>query len=237
MILFVHRPDYYNPEDQPGVVQIIIGKGRNVRTGEVINSTRSCPAASCGHERKQASFRWRPALAEALRHHAATLEEQAARYDRLLWRRGGERSTMATSLRLAASLARQQAHKLERLMQEKEGDGMADARLHINENRLRVDTVLTDDYRDPDSWTSSGQEQRGVVRAPLRAIAEAVGAPLELVVELASAGVLAVPDDQGATFSWQLHAGMRGDPVKLVDVADGSCWYCPALVVDDHRAG
>ncbi|KAK6697485.1 hypothetical protein SNK04_014057 [Fusarium graminearum] len=54
---------------------------------------------------------------------------------------------MATSLRLAASLARQQAHKLERLMQEKEGDGMADARLHINENRLRVDTVLTDDYR------------------------------------------------------------------------------------------
>lgn len=37
MILFVHRPDYYNPEDQPGVVQIIIGKGRNVRTGDIIN--------------------------------------------------------------------------------------------------------------------------------------------------------------------------------------------------------
>ncbi|KAK6697214.1 hypothetical protein SNK04_014302 [Fusarium graminearum] len=71
MILFVHRPDYYNPEDQPGVVQIIIGKGRNVRTGEVINlhgefqyqravdwddpDYSSCPAASCGHERKQAS--------------------------------------------------------------------------------------------------------------------------------------------------------------------------------------
>ncbi|KAK6697286.1 hypothetical protein SNK04_014204 [Fusarium graminearum] len=80
-----------------------------------------------------------------------------------------------------------------------------------------------------------GQEQRGVVRAPLRAIAEAVGAPLELVVELASAGVLCGSDDQGATFSWAAtHAGMRGDPVKLVDVADGSCWYCPALVVDDH---
>ncbi|KAK6697373.1 hypothetical protein SNK04_014125 [Fusarium graminearum] len=196
---------------------------------------------------------------------------------------------MATSLRLAASLARQQAHKLERLMQEKEGDGMADARLHINENRLRVDTVLTDDYRviqtldvfgevtkrvanvaamqmedgireqlirlgwtpprvgrDGDghraargTWVDvvdllQGQEQRGV-RAPLRAIAEAVGAPLELVVELASAGVLCGSDDQGATFSWAAtHAGMRGDPVKLVDVADGSCWYCPALVVDDH---
>jgi hypothetical protein len=66
-----------------------------------------------------------PTAPQALRHHAATLEEQAARYDRLLWRRGGERSTMATSLRLAASLARQQAHKLERLMEQIEEDGNA----------------------------------------------------------------------------------------------------------------
>lgn len=60
---------------------------------------------------------------QALRHHADTLEQQAARYDRVLWRRGGERSTFAEALRLAASLARQQAHKLERLMQETEGAG------------------------------------------------------------------------------------------------------------------
>ncbi|KAK6697486.1 hypothetical protein SNK04_014058 [Fusarium graminearum] len=72
----------------------------------------------------------------------------------------------------------------------------------------------------PRTWVDvvdllQGQEQRGVVRAPLRAIAEAVGAPLELVVELASAGVLCGSDDQGATFSWAAtHAGMRGDPVK-----------------------
>lgn len=59
----------------------------------------------------------------ALRHYADTLEQQAARYDRVLWRRGGERSTFAEALRLAASLARQQAHKLERLMQETEGKG------------------------------------------------------------------------------------------------------------------
>lgn len=58
---------------------------------------------------------------QALRHHADTLEQQAARYDRVLWRRGGERSTFAEALRLAASLARQQAHKLERLMQQTEG--------------------------------------------------------------------------------------------------------------------
>ncbi|HGM6720616.1 TPA: hypothetical protein ACKQC2_001471 [Stenotrophomonas maltophilia] len=60
---------------------------------------------------------------QALRHYAETLEQQAARYDRVLWRRGGERSTFAEALRLAASLARQQAHKLERLMQETQGTG------------------------------------------------------------------------------------------------------------------
>ena len=60
---------------------------------------------------------------QALRHYAETLEQQAARYDRVLWRRGGERSTFAEALRLAASLARQQAHKLERLIQQAEGEG------------------------------------------------------------------------------------------------------------------
>lgn len=80
-----------------------------------------------------------------------------------------------------------------------------------------------------------GQGQRGVVCVPLSAIAEAVSAPVGLVVELASAGVLCGSDDRGATFAWAAtHAGMRGDPVTLVDVAEGSCWYCPALVVDDH---
>lgn len=59
---------------------------------------------------------------QALRHHAQTLEQQASRYDRVLWRRGGERSTFAEALRLAASLARQQAHKLEQLMQKTEGE-------------------------------------------------------------------------------------------------------------------
>lgn len=63
-----------------------------------------------------------PTGPQALRHHADTLEQQAARYDRVLWRRGGERSTFAEALRLAASLARQQAHKLERLAKELGGN-------------------------------------------------------------------------------------------------------------------
>ncbi|KAK6697287.1 hypothetical protein SNK04_014205 [Fusarium graminearum] len=80
MILFVHRPDYYNPEDQPGVVQIIIGKGRNVRTGEVINlhgefqyqravdwddpDYEFVPRRVLWPREKASQLRWRPALAE-----------------------------------------------------------------------------------------------------------------------------------------------------------------------------
>ncbi|KAK6697374.1 hypothetical protein SNK04_014126 [Fusarium graminearum] len=80
MILFVHRPDYYNPEDQPGVVQIIIGKGRNVRTGEVINlhgefqyqravdwddpDYEFVPPPRPVATRESKPARWRPALAE-----------------------------------------------------------------------------------------------------------------------------------------------------------------------------
>lgn len=64
-----------------------------------------------------------PTAPQALRHYADTLEQQAAAYDRVLRRRGGERSTMAEALRLAASLARQQAHRLERLVAQLEEGG------------------------------------------------------------------------------------------------------------------
>jgi len=37
LILFIHRPEVYNPGDRPGVVQLIVGKGRNVKTGTVVN--------------------------------------------------------------------------------------------------------------------------------------------------------------------------------------------------------
>lgn len=36
VILFVHRPDVYNPADRPGLVEVIVGKGRNIQTGTVI---------------------------------------------------------------------------------------------------------------------------------------------------------------------------------------------------------
>lgn len=56
-----------------------------------------------------------PTGSQALRHLADTLEGQAERLDRLLWRDRGQRSTTAEAYRLASSLARQQAHKLDQL--------------------------------------------------------------------------------------------------------------------------
>jgi len=37
LVLFLHRPDYYDPNDRPGLVELIVGKGRNVKTGTIIN--------------------------------------------------------------------------------------------------------------------------------------------------------------------------------------------------------
>lgn len=37
VILFVHRPDVYNPTDRPGLVEVIVGKGRNIQTGTVVS--------------------------------------------------------------------------------------------------------------------------------------------------------------------------------------------------------
>jgi replicative DNA helicase len=56
-----------------------------------------------------------PTGSQALRHFADTLDKQADRLDRLLWRDRGQRSTTAEAYRTSASLARQQAVKLEQM--------------------------------------------------------------------------------------------------------------------------
>jgi len=50
---------------------------------------------------------------QALRHLAETLEQQARVYDLRLWRDRGQRSTVAETFRHSASIARQQARRLE----------------------------------------------------------------------------------------------------------------------------
>jgi len=59
-----------------------------------------------------------PTPAQTLRHFAAHLEEQARCYDRLLPRASRERSTTAEAYRQAASQARQQAARYERLAEQ-----------------------------------------------------------------------------------------------------------------------
>jgi replicative DNA helicase len=36
VVLFLHRPDYYKPEDRPGVIEVTVGKGRDIPTGKTI---------------------------------------------------------------------------------------------------------------------------------------------------------------------------------------------------------
>jgi acyl-CoA reductase-like NAD-dependent aldehyde dehydrogenase len=59
-----------------------------------------------------------PSGSQALRHFADTLDQQAERLDRLLWRERGQRSTTAEACRTLASLARQQASKRQQLEQQ-----------------------------------------------------------------------------------------------------------------------
>ena len=35
IVLLVHRPEYYDPNDQPGIAELIIAKNRNGGTGTV----------------------------------------------------------------------------------------------------------------------------------------------------------------------------------------------------------
>ena len=36
VVLFLHRPDYYNPNDMHGVIEVTVGKGRDIPTGRTI---------------------------------------------------------------------------------------------------------------------------------------------------------------------------------------------------------
>ena len=35
LVLLLHRPEYYDPNDQPGLAEVIVAKNRNGRTGTV----------------------------------------------------------------------------------------------------------------------------------------------------------------------------------------------------------
>lgn len=79
-------------------------------------------------------------------------------------------------------------------------------------------------------------DQYGVLHWPLKEIAQALGAPLKLVQELASKGVMK-GKDKGLieAYVYTPRSGRRDlDPKVLVPSQDGPVWYSSRMVKDEH---
>ncbi|CAJ2801055.1 Uncharacterised protein [Burkholderia pseudomallei] len=80
-------------------------------------------------------------------------------------------------------------------------------------------------------------EEYGVLRWPLREIAQAIGAPLATLRAIVSKGVLKGADD-GQTCAECIYvprSGRRdGDPVTLVAEQEGPIWYSSRMVKDEY---
>lgn len=79
----------------------------------------------------------------------------------------------------------------------------------------------------------------GVLHWPLKEIAQALGAPLKLVQELAGKGVMK-GRDKGLTEAYVYtprSARKDGEPVVLVASQDGPVWYSSRMVKDEYLRG
>lgn len=77
-------------------------------------------------------------------------------------------------------------------------------------------------------------DEYGVCRWPLADLARAANAPLRLVKELAAKEVLKGGDKDPEPYVYTpRHAGKAGDPVTLVEVSGGPCWYSSRFVRDE----
>ncbi|WP_293000053.1 hypothetical protein [Nevskia sp.] len=79
-------------------------------------------------------------------------------------------------------------------------------------------------------------DRYGVLRWPLKEIAQAVGCPFSLVSELVSKGVLK-GCDKGVCepYVYTPRSGRRdGDPVTLIGAEEGPIWYSSRMVKDEH---
>lgn len=76
----------------------------------------------------------------------------------------------------------------------------------------------------------------GLLRWPLKEIAQAIGAPAKLLQELAFKGVLKGADSgQIEAFIYTPRSGRKdGDPVELVPSQQGPVWYSSRMVKDEH---
>lgn len=76
----------------------------------------------------------------------------------------------------------------------------------------------------------------GVLRQPLKKIAQALGAPMKLLNELVAQGVMygcASGTCEPMVYRPK-HAGAEGDPVVLVAAQEGPIWYSPRMVKDEY---
>lgn len=90
-------------------------------------------------------------------------------------------------------------------------------------------------------WTEAigmmhDSEEYGIVRATLREIALALGAPLPLVKELATKRVMKGSDKHLSEpyIYTPTHSGRKGTPVVLVPVQDGPIWFSSRMVRDEY---
>ncbi len=77
-------------------------------------------------------------------------------------------------------------------------------------------------------------DEYGVLRWPLKEIAQAAGASMAHVRELVDKGVLKRAERRGEDYiHTPRHAGKAGEPVTLVPAGDGPCWYSSRFVKDE----
>lgn len=78
-------------------------------------------------------------------------------------------------------------------------------------------------------------EEYGVLRWPLREIAETSGCQLRLLRELSEKLVMKGSDGPMAGYIYTpRHAGKDGEPVTLIEPNDGPCWYSSRMVRDEY---
>jgi hypothetical protein len=82
-------------------------------------------------------------------------------------------------------------------------------------------------------------DEYGIIRWPLVEIANAIGAPVKDLRELATKGVLKGDDEKlTEAFIYVPRSGRRdGDPVTLIPAQDGPLWFSSRMVKDEYVRG
>ncbi len=78
-------------------------------------------------------------------------------------------------------------------------------------------------------------EEYGVLRWPLKEIAQAIGAPIALLKELADKAVIGGADDRHDAYVYAPVSGrVKGKPIELVVAGIGPMWMSSRMVVDEY---